>query len=197
MLNRTALLGLSPLLLLTTMATTTTARSEAVAPSRTVEPRITFVDPPTPRAIEIIDWAVDRYQEAGLQLPDLEISFPTSCGGKNALYHVGHKSVDFCYVITKTTVLHEFAHAWDDTSGAVDRAKFLELRGLTVWWGGTGMPSEQQGAEHLAEIIAWGLMDVDTRGVPQLPHNSVGELTNAFVMLTGGVQPWPTRPPSP
>jgi hypothetical protein len=158
------------------------------------EPRITFVDPPTPKAREIIEWALGRFREAGLQLPDLDISFPTSCNGKSALYHVGRRSVDFCYVVHKITVLHEFAHAWDDTSGAVDRNAFLKLRGLSVWWGGIGMPSDEQGAEHLAEIIAWGLMDVETRGVPQLPRNSVTELTQAFVMLTGGLQPWPTRP---
>jgi len=156
-------------------------------------PQLTFLDPPTPRAAEIIAWAVDRFRDAGLQLPDLNISFPTSCQGKKALYHVGRRSIDFCYIITKTTVLHEFAHAWDDTSGAVDRDAFLKMRSLSVWWGGPGMPSDEQGAEHLAEIIAWGLMNVDTRSVPQLPANSLSELTEAFVMLTRGVQPWPTR----
>jgi hypothetical protein len=160
----------------------------------TTRPRLTFVDPPTPKAAEIIEWAVDRFRDAGLQLPDLEISFPTSCEGKKALYHVGRRSIDFCYIINKTTVLHELAHAWDDTSGAVHRDAFLKMRGLSVWWGGPGMPSGEQGAEHVAEIIAWGLLNVDTRSVPQLPANSLDELTEAFVMLTRGVQPWPTRP---
>jgi hypothetical protein len=152
------------------------------------EPRITFVDPPTPKAREVIVWAIGRFRDAGLQLPDLQISFPTFCGGKAALYHVGRRSIDFC-LIHKRTVLHEFAHAWDDTSGAVDRQAFLKLRGLNIWWGGTGMASSEQGAEQLAQIVAWGLMDVDTRGVPRLPGNSVSELTTAFVMVTGGAKP--------
>jgi hypothetical protein len=173
------------------------AQSGPSSPLPTVQPRLTFVDPPTPKAAEIIAWAVDRFRDAGLQLPDLEISFPTSCEGKKALYHVGRSSIDFCYVINKTTVLHEFAHAWDDTSGAVDRNAFLKMRGLSVWWGGPRMPSDEQGAEHVAEIIARGLMNVDTRSVPQLPANSLSELTEAFVMLTRGVQPWPTRPNAP
>lgn len=193
MMNHTAILRLGTLVLVGTMASTASVQSIADSHRQTVEPQITFLDPPTPKAQEIVAWAVDRYRDAGLQLPDLAISFPTSCGGKTALYHVGLRSIDFCYIITKTTVLHEFAHAWDDTSGAVDRDAFLDLRGLSVWWGGTGMPSDQQGSEHLAEIIAWGLMDVDTRTAPQLPRNSVSELTNAFVMLTGGAKPWPTR----
>jgi hypothetical protein len=72
--------------------------------------------------------------------------------------------------------------------------RFLKMRGLSVWWGGPGMPSGEQGAEHVAEIIAWGLLNVYTRSVPELPANSLAELNEAFVMLTGGVQPWPTRP---
>ena len=148
------------------------------------EPRITFVDQPTPKAREIITWAVDQHREAGLQLPDLKISFPALCDGKGALYHVGKRSIDFCR-INKRRALHEFAHAWDDTSGAVDREAFLELRGLTVWWGGTEMRSREQGAEHLAEIIAWGLMGADPQDVPQIPKNSVAELTEAFDFLTG------------
>ena len=53
------------------------------------------------------------------------------------------------------------------------------------------MPSGEQGSEHLADIIAWGLMDVETRGVPQIPANSVSELTAAFVMLTRGAADHP------
>ena len=131
-----------------------------------------------------------RFGDAGLQLPDLDISFPARCAGKAALYHVGRASLEFCR-INRRVALHELAHAWDDTSGTVDREAFLELRHLTVWFGGIGMPSSEQGSEHLADIIAWGLMDVESRGVPQIPANSVSELTAAFVMLTGGgaVQP--------
>jgi hypothetical protein len=148
------------------------------------EPRITFVDEPSPKARQIVGWAVARYREAGLQLPDLKISFPAFCDRKGALYHVGEGAIDFCR-INKLRALHEFAHAWDDTSGAVDREGFLKLRGLTVWWGGTKMKSDEQGAEHLAEIIAWVLMGADPRDVPQLPNNSLAELTEAFDVLTG------------
>ena len=170
-------------------AAPTTAQTRPASRLPTREPQITFVDEPTPKARETITWAVDRYRRAGLQLPDLKISFPASCGGKAALYHVGQKSIDFCFNVKKNTVLHEFAHAWDDTSGAVDRQAFMDLRGLKVWWGGTKMPSSEQGAEQLAQIIAWGLMDGTTRGVPQIPANTGSELTTAFVMLTGGIKP--------
>jgi hypothetical protein len=185
MTNRTALFRLSTLFLASTIAVPAAAQSTSHSRLAWREPRITFLDPPTEKAQEIITWAVDRYREAGLQLPDLKISFPPLCAKKGALYHVGKSSIDFCR-INKRRALHEFAHAWDDTSGAVDRDALLELRGLTVWWGGTEMPADQQGAEQLAEIVAWMLRGAEPRDVPQLPNNSVVELTEAFDMLTGG-----------
>jgi uncharacterized membrane protein len=142
----------------------------------------------TTEAKEIIAWAMSRYRAAGLQLPDLTVSFPSFCEGRSALYHVGERSIEFCQ-ITRLNALHEFAHAWDDTSGAVDREAFLKLRGLKVWFGGLDLPSREQGCEQLANIIAWGLMDADARGVPDFTANSVSELTKAFIMLTGGVTP--------
>ncbi len=181
--NRAAMSNAQPSRLGRTAAQPT-PRLVSDRPSAWHEPRITFVDQPTTKAQDIIGWAVSRYRDAGLQLPDLKISFPVTCSGKGALYHVGKSSIDFCR-INKNRALHEFAHAWDDTSGAVDRAAFFELRGLSVWWGGTAMPSAEQGAEQLADIIAWGLMGCETRNVPQIPNNSVNELTRAFAMLTG------------
>jgi len=81
-------------------------------------------------------------------------------------------------------VLHELAHAWDDTSGAVDREGFEQLRGVTVWFGGLDVPTAEQGSEHLAIIIAWGLMDPETRSAHGLPNSSDAELTEAFELLT-------------
>ena len=188
MFNRTALLRLSALLVVSSVAAPAAAQGSSVSRPPWREPQITFVDPPTPAAEAIIVWAVDRYRDIGLQLPDLAISLPTWCSGKAALYHVGRGSIEFCHV-DKRTVLHEFAHAWDDTSGAVDRQAFLELRGLSVWWGGIDTPSRNQGAEHLAKIVAWGLMGDGGRLVPQIPRNSVAELSEAFVMLTGHQPP--------
>lgn len=183
MTNHSNFLRTSILVVASSIALPAAGHSATAAPAPWREPRITFVDPPTPKARETITWALDQYRRAGLQLPDLEVSFPTFCGGKAALYHVGQGAIDFCF-INKHTMLHELAHAWDDTSGAVDRQAFLELRGLHVWWGGTDMPSGQQGAEQLAQIIDWGLSGEQARLVPQFPRNSVAELKTAFDMLT-------------
>ena len=159
-------------------------RPDTVAGAASKGPTITYVDAPTVEAREVVDWAVARFAQAGLQLPDLKISFPGHCRGKKALYHVGKRSIDFCR-IDRRVALHELAHAWDDTSGAVDRERFMELRGVSVWFGGTRTPSAEQGSEHLAIIVAWGMMGERERRAHGLPRNSDAELTAAFEMLTG------------
>jgi hypothetical protein len=181
MTNRIATFGLSSLLVVGALV----LPGGPQPATRVVrEPHFTYVDQPTQEAKDIIEWAANRYLEAGLQLPDLAVSFPTFCFGRAALYYVGERSIEFCQ-ITRTNALHEFAHSWDDTSGAVDREAFRKLRRLKVWFGGLDLPSREQGCEHLANIVAWGLTDSDTRTVPDLPANSVSELTTAFIALTG------------
>ena len=157
---------------------------QAAPPAPTHMPAITYVDQPTPRELDTVTWAVKRFVAAGLQLPNLTISFPVYCEGKGALYNVGESSLELCRVNRKN-VLHELAHAWDDTSGAVDRANFMKLRGVDVWFGGLDIPSQEQGCEHLAIIVAWGLMEPGTGSAHGLQHNSDEELTVAFRFLTG------------
>ena len=162
-------------------------------------PRLTFIDQPSPVQRETISWAVGRFVAVGLQLPDLDIRFPVSCNGKGAVYHVGQSSIDFCRVNRKN-VLHELAHAWDDSSGAIDREEFMKLRGVTLWFGGLDVPAIDQGSEHLAIIIAWGLMDPDARSAHGLPNNSDRELTDAFELLTqsspaANLEAQPASPP--
>lgn len=184
--NSTTLIRLAAVVVIATGWTTVTQRLNASGSSRSTAnaPHLTFIDQPTQSQRETINWAVGRFADAGLQLPDLDIRFPMFCNGKGALYHVGRSSIDFCRV-NKKNVLHELAHAWDDTSGAVDREGFMNLREVTVWFGGLEVPAQQQGSEHLAIIIAWGLIDPDARSAHGLPHNSDAELTEAFELITG------------
>jgi len=57
------------------------------------------------------------------------------------------------------TTLHELAHAWADAQlSTAQKAAFLELRGLDVWYDAR-VPRHERGAEHAAEIVSWGLMD--------------------------------------
>lgn len=184
--NTTTLIRLAAVVMIAVGGVTVTQRLNASgSPRGTADaPHLTFIDEPTPSQREVISWAVGRFAAAGLQLPDLDIGFPAFCDGKGALYHVGRSSIDFCRVNRKI-VLHELAHAWDDTSGAVNRDGLMNLRGVDVWFGGTEVPAQEQGSEHLAIIIAWGLMDPAARSAHGLPHNSDAELTEAFEFVTG------------
>jgi hypothetical protein len=191
MTNHTALCQFRIWVLALVTTAVLASQIEAASPEPTHMPAITFVEQPTPADLDTITWAVERFVAAGLQLPDLEVSFPVYCQGKGALYHVGESSIELCRVNRKN-VLHELAHAWDDTSGAVDRAGFMELRGVDVWFGGLDIPSEAQGCEHLAIILAWGLMEPRSRSAHGLPHNSDEELAVAFQFLTGHAPLGPT-----
>ena len=162
-------------------------------------PTMTFVDAPSDDERQMVEWAVERYLEADLQLPDLEISFPASCGGKAGRYHVGLSHVELCRP-THKLILHEFAHAWDDNSN-IDREAFLERRVLAHWYEQPDQRSTESGGEQLAQIITWGLMDVDItarvsewagqpiaeqpRHLPGFDNSSPEILTDLFVQLTG------------
>jgi hypothetical protein len=184
MTNHTALHRFGTWALALVMTGLLASQIPAAPPAPSHVPAMTFIDQPTPRDLDTVMWAVERFVAAGLQLPDLTISFPVYCEGKGALYKVGESSLELCRVNRKN-VLHELAHAWDDTSGAVDRAGFMKLRDVDVWFGGLDTPSPEQGCEHLAIIVAWGLMEPGTGSAHGLPHNSDEELTVAFRFLTG------------
>ncbi len=87
---------------------------------------ITYLDQPSEADRDVVEWAAERFREAGLRLPDLTISFPTTCGGKAGAYHVGRDHIDLCGP-SHRLVLHEFGHAWDDNT-SVDREEFERAR---------------------------------------------------------------------
>lgn len=121
---------------------------------------ITYLDQPSDAEREVVEWAAERFLEAGLNLPDLTISFPATCGGKAGAYYVGHDHIDLCH-LSHRLVLHEFGHAWDDNT-TVDREEFMKRRGVDHWYEQEGRRSHESGGEQLAHVIAWGLMDIDT-----------------------------------
>jgi hypothetical protein len=142
----------------------------------------------------VVAWAVERYEAAGMRLPQVEIRFhadPVACGANSGYYAGGR--LDVCVTeispYARNVVLHELAHAWCDRNlmaSTIDR--FLRLRGLRTWndprvaWG-------LRGTEQAAEIIAWavGRLPID----PLVPGDGIGhrpdenELRAGFRVLTG------------
>lgn len=147
----------------------------------------------------LTEWALARFQRAGLDLPPLTIAFHDDkqpCDGHIGFYRSGTlPRVDICgfnwnrFLMTpKKTILHELAHAWaqyiltDET-----RQRFLRFRGLTTW-GDDNTPWVDQGSEQAAEIVAWALMDKEL--LLTIEDAGPGTLAQAYELLTS------TQPPS-
>jgi hypothetical protein len=162
-------------------------------------PEITFLGDPTPDERAMVEWALKRFELAGLELPDLRLEFQTAGCRSRGLYNRNTQTIEVCDG-RKMTLLHELAHAWDHFA-TFDRDGFLALRELEFYFGPPGTAAADQGVEHIAEIIAWGLMDENTAvpgpaypsqpvaeyqpQLPSLPNSGIEELYEAFGYLTG------------
>ena len=152
---------------------------------------------------QLVDFALERFANAGLELPsDLKISFPTDqakCFGYGGIYVPTEVEVRICRP-SDTTMVHELAHAWLETTLTDEERKaFLELRGLNMWAGGDEW--DQRGAEQSAEILTWALMDrditvrwlvpgpnstpVETFRLFKIENSTYEELVAAYQLLTG------------
>jgi hypothetical protein len=153
---------------------------------------VVFAQNPAQR--RLAEWAVARFERAGLDPPTVEIHFHESssgCGG-----HLGYAKdshVDVCSALVnemaRRNFLHEMGHIWiDQNVSRAERVRFLELRGLRTWnapeadWG-------DRGYEQGAEIISWALGNRILTA--QIPHNDPVRLTAGFELLTGIELPVP------
>lgn len=118
-----------------------------------------------------IEWALGRFDAAGLQLPPVAITVhedASPCGGNSGRFRPGRPvEVHLCSrssadsTVARLITLHELAHAWAETQlTAAERDAFLELRELDAWID-PQLPRHEWGAEHAAEVVSWGLMDAE------------------------------------
>jgi len=147
-----------------------------------------------PAEADLADWALGRFEEAGLQLPDIIVTFHDDndgCSGAAGLYTHGEPAeVHLCVPaerptkVRKLIALHELGHAWAEhrTDGAT-RAAFLAERGIDVWID-TDQPPHLWGAEHAAETISWALMDEPVR-IIRIYDAAPDQLGAAYQVLTG------------
>jgi hypothetical protein len=141
-----------------------------------------------PAQQQLAEWAVARFERAGLDPPTVEIHFhrgSSGCGGHLGYAQIGR--VDVCTVLvnemSRRNLLHEMGHIWiDQNVSRVERDRFLEFRGLRTWnapkadWG-------YRGYEQGAEILAWALGDRTLTA--QIPDNDPIQLAAGFELLTG------------
>jgi hypothetical protein len=165
-----------------------------------VEPFPTLVETPhvfefrTKSDAALTDWALGRFQQAGLELPPLIIAFHDDkqpCQGHFGLYRSGDTPrVDICgfnwdrFLITpKKTLLHELGHAWAGATLTEEtREEFVQFRGLKTW-GDDRFPWAEQGSEQAAEIIAWALLD-DELVMASIRNSDPQTLNEAYEQLT-------------
>jgi hypothetical protein len=148
----------------------------------------------TPQQLELVRWAVGRFQAAGLEPPAVEIAFHddgSGCGGHLGFARVGRVSVCTTLVnaMTRRTVLHEMSHIWLDSHTTHSlRDRFVSFRGLRSW-NAASDPWELRGYEQGAEIMSWALGERIL--TPQIPGNDQGSIEEAYEFLTGMGTPKP------
>lgn len=109
----------------------------------------------------LVESALGRFAAQGLELPDVSFKFHEDlirCDGHKGMYYKTTRTLEMCSM-EEHTMLHELAHAWaNENLTAMQMEGFVTLRGLDSWndhddaW-------ERRGTEHVAETIAWALLD--------------------------------------
>ena len=149
-----------------------------------------------PEQVRLVRWAAGRFEDAGLDVPTVEIHFHGSsseCGSHLGYAQIGR--VDVCTVLVnemaRRNLLHEMGHIWiDQNVSRAARERFLELRHLSTWNASTADWGER-GYEQGAEIVAWAL---GTRILTaQIPDNRPEQLRAGFELLTGVAPPDPSN----
>ncbi len=170
----------------------TPAASTPTAPATAEEQTSISIVAETSDQEATVHWALSRFEAAGLQLPTLTIYMHADraeCGGNNGSMGDlpnGNYVIHSCGV--GFTLLHELTHAWDmHQLDGETRARFLDLAQADVW-----KRSEDwhlDGAEHAANVVAWGLMDERINQTRTRPYD-YRSMLEAFEILTGGQPLW-------
>ncbi len=163
-----------------------------------VSQRIT-IDSTSPEWTRRVEWGLDRFRVAGLELPAMAITVhgdDAPCDGNSGLYLPNDPvEVHLCTPgpvdsrPARLTTLHELAHVWAESQlSPADRAAFLELRGLDVWYDHR-IPRHERGMEHAAEVVSWGLMD-EMVPIIRIYDAAPADLRIAFDLLVGEPPLW-------
>jgi hypothetical protein len=165
-------------------------------------PHAITINRTSPEWTRQIEWGLDRFRDAGLPLPPMTITVhddEAACDGNSGLYLPNDPvEVHLCTPgpvdsrPAKLTTLHELAHAWAESRlSAAQRAAFLELRGLDVWYD-QQRPPHERGAEHAAEVVSWGLMD-EMIPIIRIYNAEPAQLAEAFELLVDRPPLWIER----
>lgn len=140
-----------------------------------------------PELTAVIAALIDRFNNAGLTLPEVRFYVHTTKAGCNG--HVGlfkrfdeQDRIDLCITSgLDYPILHELAHAWAHHNLADHtRQAFLDQSGLV--WNDPDVEWDERGTEVAANIVAWGLYDNPLLAEEAVRHT---ERLIHFELLTG------------
>jgi hypothetical protein len=150
------------------------AADRAVVTAPTPGPaRVTFPEPLSAVEWNAVQWAVERFESAGLELPTVSISFSADsddCAGEQGVYRLrsGEHFVVVCGPERegaaidhrrRRTLLHELAHAWDHATLTDAERRNLQYHFGAGDWYAPDRPWEERPVEQIAETLTWGLLD--------------------------------------
>ncbi len=163
----------------------------------------------TPTLQSLTQWALSRFDRAGMAIPSVEAvtftrfadycadvrgrSFRQDTATGPSWRIVLCMDEEFVcrspecaafYLPARRAILHELAHVWTDEylTEAV-RDAFMSSMSLEVW-NHESVPWNERAGEHAAEYIAWGLLD-SPFPLFELGQPPIGERVDAFQLLTG------------
>ena len=134
---------------------------------------------------EAADWAIGRFEYAGLTVPSIEIHLHPSdepCGGHRGIFSSGSHRVDVC-VEEPAVILHEIAHAWNHLNlSEPQRSEYVSVGGFGSW-DDPETPWSDRGSEDAADRIAWALLDDPIAGFTA--DGPIARANAAYRLLTG------------
>jgi len=187
----------------TSSITTGSNTTLATTVPRPSVPSVVSIDQAPDQTVERIDplilRALERFEAAGLDLPDLTfVVFDSTidCDANSGYYFASRRTLHICQLDDKT-VLHELAHAWAGHALTdAQKTSFAEFRGADGW-NNADDEWKDRATEQAAETIAWALADEErtvkwvltdgttTRRLLTIDDSSPDRLAETYRLLTG------------
>jgi hypothetical protein len=152
--------------------------SDVSSAGSSVVQSVSNAEPLTDDEEAVVDWAMDRFAQAGLELPELTVRFDPSgelCRYNEGLYHHAPNGERFVTICTRDydtsaselwrrrTLLHELGHAWDFANmSAEDHDELGQILGADAWDDDDDRWADR-GIERFAEMFVFALLDQPRR----------------------------------
>ena len=166
------------------------------SPASVVEPEKSVMETAAPgpspsmgteRQQELLEWALNRYQSAGLRLPELEFRLHSDrepCGGNQGF--LTRDTTPWLIALCtdeRFVFLHELGHAWAAFSlTETDKSVYTQRQGLESW-NNAHTAWADRGSEDAANTLAWGLLDEPITFLTA--DGPLAQRNEAFLLLTG------------